>query len=110
MIQRSLGVTLALMMVVALSACAKKNETASADNTYTGTLIRSVAVGGKSTGWALGDSGGNVLMQLDVSAVSEQVEALENKRVRVTGQVELRSHTESGQQPVLVANRIEAAR
>lgn len=109
MMNRSLGTALALVMLLALGACAKQGAPG-ADSAYTGTLVQSAAIGGETTGWALGDSAGNVLMQLDLSNVRGQADDLDGKRVRVSGQVEMRQYTESGEQPVLVVNRIEAAR
>ncbi len=108
---RTLGLVALLAMAMLVSACGKKGAgSMNADAAYTGTLMKTAATDAAPSDWALGESTGNVLMHLDVSAVEEQAMQYESKRVKVTGMVELRDQKDADAMAVLVVNKIEPAK
>ena len=77
---------------------------------FTGTLRGSaVAIGGETTGWRLEGDGATGGMDVDVSKVRQRAQALDGKRVSVTGRMTTRSWPERGETQVLVADAIEEA-
>lgn len=77
---------------------------------FTGTLRGdTVAIGGETTGWRLEGDGATGGMDVDVSKVRQRAQALDGKRVEITGRMTTRTWTERGEQQVLVAERIEEA-
>ena len=77
---------------------------------FTGTLRGgTVAIGGETTGWRLEGDGATGGIDVDVSKVRQRAQALDGKRVQVTGRMTTRNWVERGEQQVLVAERIEEA-
>ena len=78
---------------------------------YTGTLRGDMAgIGGESTGWALEtvatDTG---WVDVDISRVEAQAEALKGQRVTITGRIVQKRWVERGKQKLLIADLIVAA-
>ena len=76
----------------------------------TGTLQSgAVAIGGETTGWRLVGDGQTGGLDVDVSNVKDRAEALDGKRVTITGRMTERDWPERGKTQVLVAEKIEEA-
>ena len=82
--------------------------------TVTGKLARVVAIGGETTGWAVKldsplEVEGKKLGRIEVDAGSngENISALEDKHVQVTGTLEKRHGVERGEYWVITAKKIE---
>jgi hypothetical protein len=69
-----------------------------------------VATGAETTGWALFTSTNSKLMDVDVAAVRADATALQGKRVDVLGTVVVKDYPERGPTPILVAEKITAAK
>lgn len=84
--------------------------------TVTGKLVRVMAIGAESTGWSLEPEmttplEGKPLNSVQVSDLKAgELEKLENKRVRATGQLTYRHGVETGDQLVLQVSSIEEAK
>jgi len=84
--------------------------------TLTGRLVRAMAIGGESTGWALElDEATNIdgkqANSIQVSyRKTGKLEKLENKRVTATGKITHRQGVETGEQPVLSVSRLKEAK
>ena len=83
--------------------------------TLTGKLVRAMAIGGESTGWALELAAGTTIngkardsVQVSSSDTST-LESLENRRVTASGRLVHRHGVESGVQPVLEVTSIRRA-
>ncbi|MFM9957302.1 MAG: hypothetical protein ACKVZJ_04445 [Phycisphaerales bacterium] len=81
-------------------------------NQYTGTLRGGLmAIGGETTGWALTKcaeiEGGSIV--LEAAALARDLEALDGKRVTVTGEIVERQLVERGKIKRLVVKSIRAA-
>lgn len=83
---------------------------ASTATTFTGTLRGGhIAIGAETTGWTLigdGQTGGLIV---DVSKAEADAQALDGKRVKVTGKMTTRNWPESGPTQILVADNLVAA-
>jgi hypothetical protein len=75
----------------------------------TGTLEGGImAIGGETTGWVLNRPDEKPL-ELDVSAVRQQAEKLDGRRVSVAGRMTQRDYVERGRTPVLLVQQIREA-
>ena len=75
---------------------------------FTGTLRGHVAaIGGDTTGWRIEGDAQTGGIEVDVSRVRPRAEALEGKRVTVTGTLTTRGYVERGLVQVIVADSIE---
>jgi hypothetical protein len=101
------GLILALVSVY-LSAQPSEQEIA-----VTGKLIRAMAIGGGSIGWILELESGVTFDSKPVNSIlvsyrkAEQLEKLENARVRVTGKIARRHGVETGEHLVLDVSSIK---
>jgi hypothetical protein len=84
--------------------------------TVTGTLVRSMGIGGESTGWAIKTDRQVTVQGKPVSSIAaessdpDQFEKLKNKHVRATGKLSTGHGTERGDWPVLkVSSIVESA-
>lgn len=82
--------------------------------TVTGKLVRAVAIGGETTGWIVKldsplEVKGKALNRIEVDPGSdgENINALENKHVKITGTLEKRLGVERGEYWVLTVRKIE---
>jgi hypothetical protein len=81
--------------------------------TITGKLVRAMAIGGESTGWILELESTNTIDGKPVHSIqvryhkTEELEKLENARVRVTGKVTRRHGVETGEHLVLDVSLIK---
>jgi len=107
-----LGTGLILVLVgVCLQAQLPEQEI-----TVTGKLVRAVAIGGESTGWALDldaptNIGGKQVSSIQVSyRRASKLAKLENKRVKASGKLAQRQGVETGEQPVLDVSSIKPAK
>ena len=84
--------------------------------TVIGKLVRAMAIGGESTGWALELESattldGKLVTSIQVSyRKAGKLEKLENKRVGATGKLTHRHGVETGEQPVLDISSIKEAK
>jgi len=84
--------------------------------TVTGKLVRVMATGGESTGWAIDfesptDIGGRRVDSIQVRYRSAgKLEKLENKSVKASGKLTYRQGVETGEQPVLDVSSIKEAK
>jgi len=84
--------------------------------TVTGKLVRAMAIGGESTGWALELASATTIEGKPVTSIqvsdrkTGELEKLENKRVRAKGQLTHRHGVETGEQPVLEVSSIKEAK
>jgi hypothetical protein len=82
----------------------------------TGKLVRGMAIGGESTGWILELESTTVIDGRQVNSIqvsyrkTEQLEQLENARVKVTGKITHRHGVETGEQLVLDISSIKETR
>ena len=77
---------------------------------FTGTLQGGMmAIGGETTGWMLQREGQGQL-EVDVSRIFNEARKLQGQRVTIEGKVVQKQYVERGPTPVLVAERISAAR
>lgn len=80
--------------------------------TVTGKLIRAMAIGGESTGWAIQlesaiSVGGKQVDSIEVAShETNKLEKLENKRVRATGRLSQRDGVETGNRSILEVSTI----
>lgn len=104
-----IGVGLALFGIVPLATPADQKIT------VTGKLIRAMAIGGESTGWAIQLDpeiviDGKSVHSIEVSfADIKKLQELENKRVEASGTLSRRHGVERGYRPVLHIASIRAA-
>ncbi len=81
--------------------------------TLTGKLVRAMAIGGESTGWALElespiNIGGKPVNSIQVDYRNTgKLEELQNKHLRATGKLAHREGVETGEQPVLKVSSIK---
>jgi predicted metalloprotease len=82
--------------------------------TVTGKLLRVVAIGGETTGWAVKldsplEVEGKELNRIEVDPGNdgENINALEDKHVKITGTLEKRLGVERGEYWVLAVRKIE---
>jgi heat shock protein HslJ len=80
--------------------------------TVTGTLTRAMAIGGESTGWSMQfDSeisvGGKPMHAIEVEAEGKNLDALNEKHVRVAGSVSHRQGVERGERTILAVSSIQ---
>ena len=80
-------------------------------HTVTGKLIRTVAIGGETTGWAVDldeprQIGGKRLTRIEIDPAGEKVGDFENRRVVIAGTLEKRSGVERGEYWVIVVKEI----
>ena len=94
-------------------ACAYAQTAADGQNiTVTGKLIRQMAIGGESTGWAIQlesqlDIAGKPVNSLEIDAREKaQLERLENRRVEASGTLSRRHGVETGDRSVLAVSSI----
>src|SRR5262249_29861949 len=84
--------------------------------TVTGKLVRAMAIGGESTGWALELESTTTIDGKQVNSMqvsypkTGKLEKLENKRVRAIGKLAHRQGVETGEQPVLDVSSIKETR
>ena len=77
---------------------------------FSGTLRGgAVAIGGETTGWRLEGDGATGGLDLDVSNVKQRAQALQGRRVNVSGKMASRNWPERGATQVLVVDRIDEA-
>jgi hypothetical protein len=82
----------------------------SAGRSFTGTLHGGVvAAGSETTGWALNVDGGTGALDIDVTAISGQVKALDGRHVTITGQLKEKNWVERGKTELLIADTIVVA-
>lgn len=99
--QRSALLVLALLSVNAWS------QTSEQKLTVTGKLVRVMAIGGESTGWAIELSPAITVDGKQVSSLqvryrsASKLEKLENRQVRATGTLTQKQGVESGEQLIL---------
>ena len=104
---------LAAWLIVGLLAISLYAEIPSRKLTVTGKLTRVMAIGGESTGWALelepeATVDGKQVSSIEVeSRDTKQLEALESKRVEVTGTIHHRHGVETGKRSVLSVSSIK---
>jgi hypothetical protein len=107
----SASVILAFACVVYLSAQPREQEI-----TVTGKLVRVMAIGAESTGWAIEfeaatDIDGKPLSSIQISyRKTGKLEKLENKRVKASGKLTYRQGVETGQQRVLDISSMKEAK
>lgn len=83
--------------------------------TVTGKLVRVMAIGGESTGWAIEMDPAITLGDKQIGALqvryrsTSKLEKLENKRVKATGKITRQRGVETGAQPVLDISSIKEA-
>jgi hypothetical protein len=102
---------------VAMPATAPATKSADADaafglaaRSYTGVLHGGVmATGSETTGWALNVDGVTGTLDVDVTAISGQVKALDGRHVTITGQLKQKNWVERGKTQLLIADTIEVA-
>jgi hypothetical protein len=84
--------------------------------TVTGKLVRVMAIGGESTGWAIELSPAIKLGDKQVSSLqvrcrsASKLEKLENKQVKATGKITHQQGVETGVQPILEISSIKEAK
>src|SRR5260221_13857247 len=84
--------------------------------TVTGKLVRAMAIGGESTGWALEFASATTIEGKPVTSIqvsdrkAGELEKLENKRVRARGQLAHGHGGETGEQLVLEVSSIKEAK
>ncbi len=84
--------------------------------TVTGKLVRAMAIGGESTGWALELESATTIDGKPATSIqvsyrkTGKLEKLENKHVRATGKLAHRNGVETGEQPVLEISSIKEAK
>ena len=90
------------------AAARPQSRPATQPTSFTGTLRGHVAaIGGDTTGWRLEGDAQTGGFEVDVSKVQRRADALEGKRVTVTGTLTTRGYVERGLVQVLVADSIE---
>ena len=89
-------------------------EKAFVNNPWVGKLMRVVAIGGETTGWALQLESERQIndrkvqqIEVDPAPAGLPLDSLEGKRVEVVGRVEWRQGVERGPYPVLVVESIQ---
>jgi hypothetical protein len=111
---RILGLSASVILALAcvyLSAQPREQEI-----TVTGKLVRVMAIGGESTGWAIDfesptDIGGKRVNSIQVSyRKTGKLEKLENKSVKASGKLTYRQGVETGEQPVLDVSSMKEAK
>jgi hypothetical protein len=111
---RIAGLSASVILVFAcvdLSAQPREQEI-----TVTGKLVRVMALGGESTGWAIDlesptDIGGKRVNSIQVSyRKTAKLEKLENKSVKASGKLTYRQGVETGEQPVLDVSSMKEAK
>jgi hypothetical protein len=111
-------IVLTLLLIVCRANA--RDETKGAEQkpdaiSYTGTLKSVVAIGGETTGWQLEIPANKEKKQkketidVEVSKVKKEAEALDGKQVTVTGKMTVRQFPERGKVKILVAEKIENA-
>ncbi|MCL6481125.1 MAG: hypothetical protein K6U02_05300 [Firmicutes bacterium] len=105
------GVAVAVLASFAWTGCAGRNSSATrtADDervTVRGVLVRVVAIGGETTGWALQletplKLEGQTVHELEVNSQPERWAGSEEKRVEARGRIRWRQGIERGRWPVL---------
>ena len=81
--------------------------------TVTGKLVRVMAIGGESTGWAIQLESEIAIEGKEANSIevdyhkTANLEKLENKRVKASGNLARRPGVETGERPVLVVSSIE---
>ena len=82
--------------------------------TLTGTLTRAMAVGGESTGWIVQVDSATMIDGKPISSIEvsdtrkpKELEALQNKRVKIAGKVVYRHGVETGIQPYIEISSIK---
>jgi heat shock protein HslJ len=100
------------LILVLLGICLQA-QPAEQKITVTGKLVRAMAIGGESTGWALELESATSMAGKQVTSIqvsyrkTGKLEKLENKRVTATGKLAHRQGVETGEQPVLEVSSIE---
>jgi hypothetical protein len=111
---RILGLSASVILALAcvyLSAQPREQEI-----TVTGKLVRVMAIGGESTGWAIDFEsptliGGKRVNSIQVSyRKTGKLEKLENKSVKASGKLTYRQGVETGEQPVLDVSSMKEAK
>jgi hypothetical protein len=103
--------------LVAHAGAEPKSETIKAakapevEITVTGKLIRVMAIGGETTGWAVElddprEIGGKKVTRMEIDPAGSKVGDFENRRVEVVGILEKRSGVERGDYWVIVVKKI----
>lgn len=100
-----------MLASLAWTGCAERNHstTRSADDqrvTVRGVLVRVVAIGGETTGWAIQlesplELEGKTLLELEVNSQPERWANFEEKRVEAHGHITWRRGVERGRWPLL---------
>lgn len=81
-----------------------------APRSFTGILHGGVvAIGSETTGWALHVPGRSGDLDVDVTAISGQVKALDGRLVTITGRIKQKNWVESGKTQLLIADTIAAS-
>jgi hypothetical protein len=90
-----------------LSCISLQAETKQQKIAVTGKLVRVMAIGGESTGWAIQLESGTLIDGKQLNSIevaygkTAKLEKLENKRVRATGKLSHRHGVETGDRLVL---------
>ena len=89
---------------------ADSGQSRPAVRSYTGTLHGGVlAAGCETTGWALHVDGATGALDVDVTAISGQVKALDGRHVTITGRLKEKNWLERGKTQLLIAETIAVA-
>jgi len=100
---------LLLMLGTCLQAAAREPKPI----TVTGKLVRVMAIGGESTGWAIQLESEIAIEAKEANSIevdyhkTANLEKLENKRVKASGNLARRHGVETGERPVLVVSSIK---
>jgi len=100
-------------LVLVLSCICSRTQAQSQKMTVTGKLVRVMAIGGESTGWAIQLESDITIDGKRVDSIevdypnTAKLERLENKRVKANGMLSHRQGVETGERPVLVVSSIK---
>ena len=103
-------------LILTLASLSLHAQSSKQEITVTGKLARAMAIGGESSGWVVEldpaiTVGGKQLSSIQVrDSKPEELEALANERVRITGKLGRRLGVETGEQPVLIVSSIKGAK
>jgi hypothetical protein len=105
-------VLVGLVQLAVACAAGGKDEKKAEKVAYTGTLKRVVAIGGETSGWRLLVEENQEKKQkketidVDVTKVKKEAEALEGKKVTISGTMTEKTWPERGKVKVLVGEKI----
>lgn len=106
----------ALSLILALACVCPRLATQEHELTVRGKLVRTMAIGGESTGWAIQLDSEIIVDSKSANSVevdyprTRKLEKLENKRVKATGKFSHRRGVETGDRTVLELSSIAEAK